>query len=68
MGTSIILNGQKISLQDSITIHQLLNEHDIDPHHVVVEVNQSIISRDQFDACSIRNGDTVEILRFVGGG
>ena len=68
METTIILNGREISVKDAATIGELLEIHRIDPSHVVVEVNRKIIERDNYNGCKIRDGDRIEILRFVGGG
>ncbi len=38
------------------------------PDKVVVEKNLEIIPRDRLDEVVLENGDSLEILRFVGGG
>lgn len=38
------------------------------PQTVVVEINLEIIPRDALDSVLLKDGDSVEILRFVGGG
>ncbi len=68
MGTTITLNGKTVEWQAGGTIGRLLSEHSIDPLHVVVEVNRRIVRREEFDSYEIRDGDIIEILRFVGGG
>lgn len=68
MSISITLNGKTISTPDSSTIHDLLTSLEINPLHVVVEVNGTIIQREQFGSTAIKKDDLVEILRFVGGG
>jgi sulfur carrier protein len=40
----------------------------MDPAVVVVEINKSIIKKEDFGTTAFNNKDTVEILRFVGGG
>lgn len=62
------INGKDNELGDSITITQLLNEFNLQPQQVAIEVNREIIKRDQFETYVIANGDDIEILRFVGGG
>ena len=68
MSTVFQLNGKPADAVTGSTIAELLAGRDIDPLHVVVEVNQAIINRDDFAATVIDPGDRVEILRFVGGG
>lgn len=52
----------------SETILQLLKDLDIIPERVAVEVNLRIIKRADFENYRIKDGDTVEIVYFVGGG
>jgi sulfur carrier protein len=68
MAATIMLNGKSVSPDAALTIGQLLGEHAIDPSHVVVEVNRALVSRENFDLFPIRDGDVIEVLRFVGGG
>lgn len=61
------VNGEDKETQ-SETILQLLKELDIVPERVAVEVNLRIIKRADFENCKLYDGDTVEIVYFVGGG
>lgn len=62
------VNGATRQVADGTTVAQLLEHLRIDPQQVVVEVNLQIIKRDQRAATTLQAGDTVEIVRFVGGG
>ena len=64
----ISVNGKMHFAQDGMTISEFLISCSIDPAKVVVEVNNSIISRELFDKQAFCSSDKVEILRFVGGG
>jgi thiamine biosynthesis protein ThiS len=46
----------------------LLTELDIDPRRVAVEHNREIIRRQTFGEVVVSDGDTLEIVNFVGGG
>lgn len=50
------------------TILELLKELDINPQRVAVEVNLEIIKKDRFTDYEIKEGDSIEIVNFVGGG
>jgi thiamine biosynthesis protein ThiS len=63
----IKVNGEDKETQ-SETILQLLKELDIVPERVAVEVNLRIIKRADFENYKLHNGDTIEIVYFVGGG
>jgi len=65
---TIKLNGEPFEIAGPVTISALLAELNIDPRIVAVEHNVSVIKRQQYDRTIVREGDEVEIVRFVGGG
>ena len=62
------INGQNVSAAAGITLAQLLAQQGFDAARVAVELNGRIISRSDFDAVQLADGDTVEVVQFVGGG
>jgi sulfur carrier protein len=62
------LNGEPYEIAGPVTISALLAELNIDPRIVAVEHNVSVVKRQQYDSTVVREGDEVEIVRFVGGG
>lgn len=50
------------------TVSELLKELNINPERVVVEVNLEIVKRERYSEFKIKEGDSVEIVNFVGGG
>jgi len=68
MNVSIRVNGKVESVNSPKTLYDLLGDKALNPERVVVEVNNSIIKRDQFKEYILQDGDSLEILRFVGGG
>lgn len=63
----VTVNGSSIDVKAS-TLMELLQELDINPQRVVVEVNLEIVKRDRFSEYKIKEGDSIEIVNFVGGG
>lgn len=63
----VIVNGEEY-MTEKQTISQLLKEMGITPDRVAVEVNLKVIKRSDFDNFSLKEGDVIEIVRFVGGG
>ena len=55
-------------MQPEQTLSNLLDQLELDPQRVVIERNRQIVPRNQFPAMTLEDGDTVEILQFVGGG
>lgn len=64
----IKVNGEAYEIVSGISLLELLAEKGLNPQMVVVELNYSIVSRDQWDATVLKEEDNVEILAFVGGG
>ncbi len=63
----ITINGQPRETTRS-TVAGILQEINLSPERVVVELNRSIIPRDLFAETSLSEGDALEIVQFVGGG
>ena len=64
----ITLNGERYELDEPITVAGLLARLEIDPRRVAVEHNLTIIKRHTLPEVVIGDGDTLEIVNFVGGG
>ncbi len=64
----IMVNGQPKDYPEPLTVGELLQALGIDPRTVVVERNLEILDRPVMDGKAIRDGDAIEIIRFVGGG
>jgi thiamine biosynthesis protein ThiS len=67
-GVQITLNGERFELDQPVSVTALLARLDIDPRRVAVEHNLEIIKRQRFPDVVVSDGDTVEIVNFVGGG
>ena len=50
------------------TILDLLNTKKIEPQMVAVEVNDSMVERDQLPTTQLKEGDRLEFLFYMGGG
>ena len=64
----ITLNGDRHEVAGPLTVTDLLARLDIDARRVAVEHNLVVLKRDAFDRTTVREGDEVEIVNFVGGG
>jgi len=62
-----MLNGDAHELAGPLTVSELLAQLDIDPRRVAVEHNLFVLKRDLFDRTTVREGDEIEIVNFVGG-
>lgn len=64
----IILNGEKESLDKAYTVAELLQKQGLNPSVVTVSLNGDILARDAFDSTPVKDGDSLDILMFMGGG
>ncbi|HEY3102107.1 MAG TPA: sulfur carrier protein ThiS [Pyrinomonadaceae bacterium] len=65
----IQINGeQREFAQSSIALSELIEKLSLAPQRIAIEVNRQIIRRDEWESTSIKDGDRVEIVQFVGGG
>jgi len=64
----LIINGNKTEIKDGLTVSGLLESLEIQPGRVAVEVNLKIIKRCDLESHLLNEGDSVEIVNFVGGG
>ncbi|MDT3705075.1 MAG: sulfur carrier protein ThiS [Thermincola sp.] len=64
----IKVNGQEIEVDNGLTILSLLEGKKINPAAVVVEHNLAIPAREKWADIQINEGDTIEIVKFMGGG
>ena len=65
---TIRLNGEPYEIAGPVTISALLAALNIDPRIVAVEHNIVVVKRHRYGETMVREGDEVEIVRFVGGG
>jgi thiamine biosynthesis protein ThiS len=65
---TITLNGERHELSQPMTVDALLVSLDIDARRVAVEHNLSILKRHRFPEVVVDEGDSIEIVNFVGGG
>jgi thiamine biosynthesis protein ThiS len=64
----IRLNGKDREVRGGHTVVSLLRELDLEPAMIVVEHNRDILERDSYGEVQVRDGDTIELVHFVGGG
>lgn len=63
----IKVNGEDY-LTEKQTLVQLLSEMGITPERVAVELNLKVIKKADFSNQILKEGDSIEIVNFVGGG
>jgi len=64
----IKLNGTNQSFTDDISISELLDDIKLSLSSIAIAVNGNIISKNEYKKTKLKDMDTVEIVRPVGGG
>ncbi|VUZ86208.1 sulfur carrier protein ThiS [Candidatus Methylomirabilis lanthanidiphila] len=64
----LTVNGKRRTVTDGATITTLLEELQINPLRVAVQLNQQIIKRDLHEGTPLRAGDVLEVITFMAGG
>jgi thiamine biosynthesis protein ThiS len=64
----IMVNGEERQVPGPTTLLELLAHLRLDPRTVVVELNREIVRRPRLGETSLSEGDSVELVHFVGGG
>jgi len=62
------INGEPRDFNPPLTLAGLVEELGMKADRVAVELNRSIVARDQWVKTSLAEGDRLEIVHFVGGG
>ena len=64
----VTINGTEQTINEDLTIAQLLVQLGKNPKFLAVERNWELVPRTQHAESSIAEGDTIEIVTLVGGG
>jgi sulfur carrier protein len=64
----ILFNGEQREIASGMTIAQLLDQLDLQPRYLAVEVNRELVPRDRHADHVIHPGDQLEVVTLVGGG
>jgi thiamine biosynthesis protein ThiS len=64
----LVINGEERSFSDDLTLAALVDQLGLKADRVAVELNHNIVRRDAWAATTLRDGDRLEVVHFVGGG
>jgi thiamine biosynthesis protein ThiS len=64
----LFINGDDRNFADLSSLADLIDHLGMKGDRVAVELNLEIVSRTQWNATQLRDGDRLEIVHFVGGG
>ncbi|MCF2668187.1 sulfur carrier protein ThiS [Faecalicatena contorta] len=64
----ITVNGQAVSLEKPITVAEYLAQNQYRIERIAVEMNGEILPKKNYAAVTLKDGDKLEVVSFVGGG
>ncbi len=65
---TLVVNGKSVELDGETRLLSYIERLGVNPQAIAVEHNGTILERTAYAAAMLRDGDTVEIVRMVGGG
>lgn len=63
----VYINGKEQAANGK-TVVDIINEMNIDIRTIAVELNEEIVSKADYDKTTLKDGDVLEVVSFVGGG
>jgi len=64
----IVLNDEPRTFAAGATVADLVGALGLGPRRIAVEVNRAVVPRIEYGSTVLHDGDTVEVIHFVGGG
>jgi thiamine biosynthesis protein ThiS len=65
---TLTINGENRTLVSAESLGALVEQLGMKSDRVAIELNREIVPRDLWEQTSLRDGDRLEIVHFVGGG
>jgi thiamine biosynthesis protein ThiS len=65
---NLTVNGDPRTVAEGLTLADLVAELKLSPGGLACEINGKIVRRADYGATRLSQGDTVEIVRMIGGG
>ncbi len=65
---TLTINGERHTFAGPLSVAGLLTRLGFDPGKLAVEHNLEIVPRSTYDVVQVNDGDTLELVQFVGGG
>jgi thiamine biosynthesis protein ThiS len=64
----IHVNGEPLEVEENISLPELITVLQLKAEQIAVELNHQVVRRTQWEGTSLKAGDKIEIVHFVGGG
>ncbi|HWR43886.1 sulfur carrier protein ThiS [Sporomusa sp.] len=64
----LTVNGKELFISDGLSIAELVVDQRFNPEVIVIEYNQKIVKKEEWQAIVLQPEDCLEVVTFVGGG
>ena len=64
----VYVNGEAREFPSPLSLAQLISELDLPPARIAVELNRTVVRRNEWATTELHDDDRIEIVHFVGGG
>ena len=64
----VYINGEARELSGPTSLAELITELDLPATRIAVELNLTVVRRNDWSTTVLQDGDRIEIVHFVGGG
>jgi len=64
----IQLNGKKVDIKSNYSLSDLLKKYKLANKKIAIELNGTIIPKNNYNKKYLKNNDKLEIVHFIGGG
>jgi len=64
----VCVNGAHRELPKGVSVRALIESFELKQESVVIELNQKVVDRRQYQDTRLKENDVLEIVQFVGGG
>ncbi|WP_018248049.1 sulfur carrier protein ThiS [Orenia marismortui] len=62
------VNGQQQVLEEEVKLTDFLESKGLELDRLVIEYNKRVVSKEEWEDIILKDQDSLEVLRFVGGG
>ncbi len=64
----VYVNGESKELSGPTSLAELITQLDLPAARVAIELNRSVVRRNEWSTTTLQDDDLIEIVHFVGGG
>ena len=66
--TRVTINGEEQEFADATSLTEYVRSLGVNPKMIAIAYNGEVLRRDEWDEVTLSDGDSLEVVRAVGGG